>query len=428
MLDRMLALLASFNIVSCTIDEKEKMVRRYGPAPFFKWLTKDENGATAANLVLLAMEQAFVVGGQHLKDAVLEGGVAFEKAHGITAFEYMGTDPSFSMIFNKAMMDNSTFTLKKMLEIYQGFKDVRILVDIGGGVGAALRMIVLKYPHIKGINLDLPHVISAAPAFPGVEHVGGSMFDCIPHGDTILLKWVLHNWSDEHCMKVLKNCYTALPAEGKVIVVDGILPVKPQPTTRSQATYMLDVLMLSNFGGKERTKNEFENLAKEAGFAQRRAQPWRTKEDRRPSPMWHVASSLSQVRTRRPRKSSKFLCEHIPNGTAIVLEYKRIQLKPQLPEMAGLISENQELKFLCKEERVIELLSGSKRSKFSGKVVESQFLIKYQIQWFIFLSRDFRTWAFSRDPISLLNLHFLVNVAACWQLKLNRFIYIAINR
>ncbi|KAJ1686268.1 hypothetical protein LUZ63_017658 [Rhynchospora breviuscula] len=272
MLDRMLALLASFNIVSCTIDEKEKVVRKYGPAPFFKWLTKDEDGATAANLVLLAMEQAFVSGGQHLKEAVLEGGVAFEKAHGTKAFEYMGTDPSFSTIFNKAMTDNSTFILKKMLEIYQGFKDVHVLVDIGGGVGAALRMIVLKYPHIKGINLDLPHVISAAPAFPGVEHVGGSMFDCIPHGDTILLKWILHNWSDEHCVKILKNCYMALPSEGKVIVVDGVLPVKPQPTTRSQATFILDVMMLSNFGGQERTKNEFENLAKEAGFAQMEAQ------------------------------------------------------------------------------------------------------------------------------------------------------------
>ncbi|KAJ4795589.1 O-methyltransferase [Rhynchospora pubera] len=159
MLDRMLALLASLNIVSCVIEKKEKVVRRYGPAPFFKLLTKDESGATPATLCLLSMEQAFISAGQHLKEAVLEGGIAFEKAHRMKAFEHIGTDPSFRRLFDKAMKDNSTFFLKKMLEIYHGFKDVRVLGDVGGGVGEALGMIVSKYPHIKGINFDLPNVI-----------------------------------------------------------------------------------------------------------------------------------------------------------------------------------------------------------------------------------------------------------------------------
>ncbi|KAJ4819418.1 O-methyltransferase [Rhynchospora pubera] len=122
-------------------------------------------------------------------------------------------------------------------------------------------MIVSKYPHIKGINFDLPNVITAALILPGVEHVGGNMFDCIPHGDAILLKLVLHNWSDEHCVKILKNCYNVLPNEGKVIIVDIILPVNPEPTTRSKGTFIIDVMMMINFGGKERTKIEFEKLA-----------------------------------------------------------------------------------------------------------------------------------------------------------------------
>ncbi|KAJ4757726.1 Caffeic O-methyltransferase [Rhynchospora pubera] len=268
MLDRMLALLASFNIVSCAVEIKEKVVRRYGPAPFFKLLTKDEGGATPATLCLLSVEQAFISAGQHLKEAVLEGGIAFEKAHQMKAFEYIGTYPSFRRLFDKAMKDNSTFFLKKMLETYHGFKDVHVLVDVGGGVGEALGMIVSKYPHIKGINFDLPNAIAAALTLPGVEYVGGNMFDCIPHGDAILLKLVLHNWSDEHCVKILKNCYNALPNEGKVIIVDIILPVNPEPTTRSKGTFILDVMMMINFGGKERTKIEFEKLAKEVGFSQ----------------------------------------------------------------------------------------------------------------------------------------------------------------
>ncbi|KAJ4819417.1 O-methyltransferase family protein [Rhynchospora pubera] len=271
MLDRMLALLASFNIVSCAIEKKEKMVRRYGPSPFFNLLTKDGDGATAT-LCLLGTEQAFISAGQNLKEAVLEGGIAFEKAHGMKAFEYVGTYPSCRRLFDKAMKDNSTFFLKKMLETYQGFKDVHVLVDVGGGVGVALGKIVSKYPHIKGINFDLPDAIAAALTLPGVEHVGGNMFDYIPHGDAILLKWVLHNWSDEHCVKILKNCYNALPNEGKVIIVDIILPVNPEPTTRSKGAFILDVMMMINFGGKERTKIEFEKLGKEVGFTRVEAQ------------------------------------------------------------------------------------------------------------------------------------------------------------
>ncbi|KAJ1686233.1 hypothetical protein LUZ63_017623 [Rhynchospora breviuscula] len=167
MLDRMLALLASFNIASCVIEKKEKVIRRYGPTPFFKLLTKDEDGATVATLSLLGMDQAFVSAGQHLKEVVLEGGIAFEKAHGMKAFEYIGTYPSFRRLFDKAMMDNSTFFLKKMIETYQGFKDVHVLVDVGGGVGAVLGTIISKYTHIKGINLDLSHAIATAPPLPG---------------------------------------------------------------------------------------------------------------------------------------------------------------------------------------------------------------------------------------------------------------------
>lgn len=98
---------------------------------------------------------------------MLDGGIAFEKAHGMTAYKYKGNDPKFSRVFNKAMKESSTLTVNKMLDIYKGFKDVQVLVDVAGGVGATLGMIVAKYPHIKGINLDLPHAISDAPPLPG---------------------------------------------------------------------------------------------------------------------------------------------------------------------------------------------------------------------------------------------------------------------
>uniref|UniRef100_A0A1D1YIL2 Caffeic acid 3-O-methyltransferase n=1 Tax=Anthurium amnicola TaxID=1678845 RepID=A0A1D1YIL2_9ARAE len=97
------------------------------------------------------------------------------------------------------------------------------------------------------------------------------MFESVPSGDAIFMKWILHDWSDQHCVKVLKNCWKALPETGKVIVVEGILPVAPETTKEAQGQFHMDLLMLAyNPGGKERTEAEFESLAMEAGFSQLR--------------------------------------------------------------------------------------------------------------------------------------------------------------
>lgn len=102
-----------------------------------------------------------------LKDSVLEGGIPFKKAHGVAPFEYEVVDQNFGRIFNGAMKAKSTVTVKKMLERYQGFTGIDVLVDVGGGVGATLQMITSIYTHIKAINFDLPSVISHAPLIQG---------------------------------------------------------------------------------------------------------------------------------------------------------------------------------------------------------------------------------------------------------------------
>ncbi|TQD94593.1 hypothetical protein C1H46_019838 [Malus baccata] len=107
----------------------------------------------------------------NLKDAVLEGGISFNKAYGMTAFEYHGTDPRF----NKGMANHSTITMKKLLENYNGFEGLTSIVDVGGGTGAVLNMIVSKYPSIKGINFDLPHVIEDAPQYPGMFFISNNV-------------------------------------------------------------------------------------------------------------------------------------------------------------------------------------------------------------------------------------------------------------
>ncbi|KAJ3701528.1 hypothetical protein LUZ61_005233 [Rhynchospora tenuis] len=264
MLERMLRLLASFNIVSCTLDKgaDNKVARLYGPAPICKILTKNNYGFA----IYLGMHQAFFNALYLLKDAVLEGGIPFNKAHGLAPFEYEVVDQNFGKIFNEAMKTKSTVTVKKMLQRYQGFTGIDVLVDVGGGVGTTLHMITSMYPHIKAINFDLPSVISHAPSILGVEHVGGDMFKSVPSGDAIFLKHILHDWSDGHCLKILKNCYDAVPRNGKVIIMETILPMNPEVNVRSQNPFIMDLMMMAFFGGKERTIEEYKALSKDAGF------------------------------------------------------------------------------------------------------------------------------------------------------------------
>jgi flavonol 3-O-methyltransferase/caffeic acid 3-O-methyltransferase len=100
-----------------------------------------------------------------------------------------------------------------------------------------------------------------------VEHVAGDMFEKVPSGDAIILKWILHNWTYQHCTTILRNCYDALPAHGKVVVVEGILPVKPDASPKGQHMSLVNMSMLTHTpGGKERHQREFQDLATAAGF------------------------------------------------------------------------------------------------------------------------------------------------------------------
>ncbi|KAK5776236.1 hypothetical protein PVK06_044195 [Gossypium arboreum] len=137
----------------------------------------------------------------------------------------------------------------------------------GGNLGITLHYITSEYPNINGINFDLPQVIQHAPSYSGIEHVASDMFVNVPHRDAIFLKLVLHDWSDEKCLRLLNNCHKAIPNNGKVIVVDSVVLVMAESTPSAKATFLLNMLMMTQSpGGKERKREEFVALATKAGF------------------------------------------------------------------------------------------------------------------------------------------------------------------
>ncbi|XP_038726206.1 caffeic acid 3-O-methyltransferase-like isoform X2 [Tripterygium wilfordii] len=255
MLDKILMLLATHSVFTCSVvnddDHGSSPQRLYSLTPVAKFFVCNEDGVSLGPLTSLIQGKVFLDTWSQLKGAILEGGIPFNRVHGTNSFEYAGKDLEFNQMFNTAMFNETTIVVKNILEFYKGFEQLKKLVDVGGGLGVNLSLITSKYPSIHG-----------------VEQVGGDMFESVPKGDAIFMKLILHDWSDDHCLKLLKNCYNAIPDDGKLIVVDTILPAVPNTSTEVKAVSQMDVIMMTvNPGGKERTRQEFTALATRAGFS-----------------------------------------------------------------------------------------------------------------------------------------------------------------
>jgi caffeic acid 3-O-methyltransferase len=167
-------------------------------------------------------------------------------------------------LFGKIEIDN----VLDNLQSHAVLEGVQTLVDVGGGNGGNVAQIIAKYPHIKGINFDIPPLVAHLPELQGVTHVGGNMFESVPSGDAVYLKWVLHNHGDGACITLLKNCFKALPKHGKVIIVEYILTEDIDPSTKSSLADTMNLVMLGLFSeAKERTTLEYKGLLKAAGFS-----------------------------------------------------------------------------------------------------------------------------------------------------------------
>ncbi|KAJ6379218.1 hypothetical protein OIU76_015939 [Salix suchowensis] len=104
--------------------------------------------------------------------------------------------------------------------------------------------------------------------YEGVSHVAGNMFETIPNADAIFMMRILHNWTDESCIEILRNCRKALPEKtGKLIIVDIVLQPDYHRDPLDDMRLTIDLVMLAvTSGGKERTEQEWKNLLEEGGF------------------------------------------------------------------------------------------------------------------------------------------------------------------
>jgi C-methyltransferase len=193
--------------------------------------------------------------------AVVEGGL----------FGYLHAHPEEAQLFHEAMAGKSYAQVGPILEAYD-FSGFETIGDIGGGLGHLLYAVLDRVPQARGVLFDLPSAVEHArqAANPRVSYVGGDFFkDPIPPCDAYMMMTVLHDWSDDESIAILKNIKANAPRAAKILIVEGVV----QPDARNDFLLDLDIEMLAMTTGRERTRKEWNAVIAGAGMRLTRVIP-----------------------------------------------------------------------------------------------------------------------------------------------------------
>jgi len=218
----------------------------------------DVGGATAA------MDLAWA----GLHHTLRTGEPGYRRVHGRGFWEHLDADPSLGASFDEYMRRLSTWTAAASgADLWPVDGTV---VDVGGGDGRLLCDLLARRPALRGILVEQPATAQrAAHRFADeglgdrVHVVEGSFFDPIPAGgDVYVLGQVLHDWPGERAAAILGGVGGALGDGGRVVVIDQVLDRDAVTPIQSRT----DLLMRVLFGSRERTRDEWDALARTAGL------------------------------------------------------------------------------------------------------------------------------------------------------------------
>jgi len=204
-----------------------------------------------------------------LLHSVQTGSPAFNTLFGTSLFAYLQQNVDAADAFNQGMANASSMLAYAVLMAYD-FAGISSIVDIGGGQGNVLEKILQFTPAITGTVFDTASTIEKAKQVLGNDvwsrrcsYVIGDFFTSAPQGaDAYLLCGLIHDWDDRRAIRILKNCRRAMPEQGRVLLVDMVVP----DLDATSSNKLPDLNMLALTGGRERTKAEFHVLLDAADY------------------------------------------------------------------------------------------------------------------------------------------------------------------
>jgi hypothetical protein len=260
MLFRMLRALSAFGIFA--VDDEG----RVGHSQASRLLRRDVNPTLHDAARYWTMHSNWAAW-EKLERTIRTGEPAFEGVFGMANFEYLKQHPEEADLFNRFMQRSPDDRHNAVAEGYD-FSGTRTVVDVGGGNGALLATLLQKYPGLSGVLFDQENALTDSltvlgPVAGRCQIVAGDFFSGVPAGaDAFVLSQILHDWDDDHCLHILRNCHAAMPGEARLLVVERVLESGGNPMN-----YLSDMDMMVLFpGARERTLKEYGELFTGAGF------------------------------------------------------------------------------------------------------------------------------------------------------------------
>ena len=272
-LHRMLRALASFGLV----DEIEP--GRFALTLLGTQLCSNKAWSLRHLAMMYGSERAWRCWGD-LLHCVRTGQSGMAHVYGVGSFEYLTAHPEAARVFNEAMAEITRQIARAVVAAYD-FSRFSTIVDVGGGSGALITAILAASKALRGIVFDLPsgnaeaaHQLATAGVAERCTVITGDFFQSVPgNADAYILKSVIHDWDDERSITILKNCRKAITANGKLLLVERVMPQRMEASPTHQQMAMLDMNMLVMPGGRERTQAEYRSLFAAAGFELERILP-----------------------------------------------------------------------------------------------------------------------------------------------------------
>jgi ubiquinone/menaquinone biosynthesis C-methylase UbiE len=259
---RLLRALASAGIV------KAESEGRFALTPLSQTLVTNAPGSLSWFMMSELGQEHYPAWG-NLMHSIKTGEIAFDDFFKMDIWQYFKQNPEDGAVFNDSMSGVTGVANEAIMSVYD-FSPFHKVIDIGGGHGGLITSILMKNPQSQGVLFDAPQVIEGArPRLEasGVadrcETVAGNFFEAVPAGgDAYVMKWIIHDWDDEKALTILKNIRSQMQPNGRLIVVETVVPDTDEP----HFSKFFDLNMLVMTGGKERTAAEFEQLLATAGF------------------------------------------------------------------------------------------------------------------------------------------------------------------
>jgi predicted transcriptional regulator len=210
-----------------------------------------------------------------LLHTALTGETAATRYYGQPFFDWISADPERVEVQNRAFANITTGLRGEMFEGYL-LPDGAVVADIGGADGSMLIELLADAPDRTGIVFDRPEVVPAAKeklAEHGladrVDCVGGDFFESVPAADVYLMSYILHDWDDDSCLRILRNIGKAAEPGARLVLVEAVIPPGDDPHPAKG----IDLTMLVLVSGRERTAEEYQKLLDAAGFTLNRVAP-----------------------------------------------------------------------------------------------------------------------------------------------------------